>query len=243
MNFIEALNLALDALELSKPAYMQECVERHQNAITALNAAITEMEKQEPVAWCDTDEDGEIAWDKDSCFSDDPAWFDNPMPLYAHPAPAVEKVEPVAWIPSAEWAPCVKLPVTVHVRKQRDGETHVSTREGITPVKPDDLIMRGVSGEEYPIGRAIFEQTYRICDTHPAPAVEKVEPVLDVIRQAIEERDAAIADCDLLATERHDIRNEKWRITGDSRYRPPNSSVSTDVGRATAMQAHEEMKG
>lgn len=61
-----------------------------------------------------------------------------------------------------EWTPCVKLPVTVHVRKQRDGETHVSTREGITPVKPDDLIMRGVSGEEYPIGREIFEQTYRI---------------------------------------------------------------------------------
>ena len=155
----------------------------------------------------------------------------------------MEQVELVAWIPSAEWTPCVKLPVTVHVRKQRDGETHVSTREGITPVKPDDLIMRGVSGEEYPIGRAIYEQTYRICDTHPAPAVEKVEPVLDVIRQAIEERDAAIADCDLLATERHDIRNEKWRITGDSRYRPPNSSVSTDAGRATAMQAHEEMKG
>lgn len=60
-----------------------------------------------------------------------------------------------------EWSPCMKLPVVVHVRKQRLGESHVSTREGITPVKPDDLIMRGVSGEEYPIGRKIFEQTYR----------------------------------------------------------------------------------
>ena len=30
----------------------------------------------------------------------------------------------------------------------------------LSPVKPDDLIMRGVSGEEYPIGRAIFDQTY-----------------------------------------------------------------------------------
>lgn len=83
----------------------------------------------------------------------------------------MEKAEPVAWLPSDEWTPCVKLPVTVHVRKQREGETHVSTREGITPVKPDDLIMRGVSGEEYPIGRAIFEQTYRIGEAHPAPAV------------------------------------------------------------------------
>lgn len=62
----------------------------------------------------------------------------------------------------AEWVPCIKRPIIVHVRNQRPGEQHVSTREGITPVKPDDLIMRGVSGEEYPIGRAIFEQTYDI---------------------------------------------------------------------------------
>ena len=63
---------------------------------------------------------------------------------------------------STEWVPCIKRPVIVHVRNQRPGEQHVSTREGISPVKPDDLIMRGVSGEEYPIGRAIFEQTYDI---------------------------------------------------------------------------------
>lgn len=69
-----------------------------------------------------------------------------------------------------EWTPCMKLPVVVHVRKQRFGEAHVSTREGITPVKPDDLIMRGVSGEEYPIGRAIFEQTYSLNTTPPQPA-------------------------------------------------------------------------
>ena len=59
-----------------------------------------------------------------------------------------------------EWTPCIKLPVVVHVRKQREGETHISTREGITPVLPDDLIMRGVAGEEYPIGRDLFERTY-----------------------------------------------------------------------------------
>jgi hypothetical protein len=59
-----------------------------------------------------------------------------------------------------EWKPCVKLPIVVHVREQRKGETHVSTREGITPVKEDDLIMRGVAGEEYPIGRELFNRTY-----------------------------------------------------------------------------------
>jgi hypothetical protein len=67
-----------------------------------------------------------------------------------------------------DWTPCMKLPVVVHVRQQRPGESHVSTREGITPVKPDDLIMRGVSGEEYPIGRKIFEQTYTLDTTPPA---------------------------------------------------------------------------
>ena len=61
-----------------------------------------------------------------------------------------------------EWQPCVKLPITVHVREQRQGETHTSTREGITPLRHDDLIMRGVQGEEYPIGRELFEQTYRL---------------------------------------------------------------------------------
>lgn len=66
--------------------------------------------------------------------------------------------EPVAV--GDEWKPCVKLPIVVHVREQREGETHVSTREGITPVKEDDLIMRGVAGEEYPIGRELFNRTY-----------------------------------------------------------------------------------
>ena len=78
--------------------------------------------------------------------------------LAKQPAPAPAQQEPVG----NEWTPCMKLPVVVHVRKQRPGEAHVSTREGITPVNPDDLIMRGVSGEEYPIGRAIFEQTYSL---------------------------------------------------------------------------------
>ena len=68
--------------------------------------------------------------------------------------------QPIAIGP--EWQPCVKLPITVHVREQRLGEAHISTREGLTPLLPDDLIMRGVQGEEYPIGRELFEQTYRL---------------------------------------------------------------------------------
>ena len=84
------------------------------------------------------------------------------LPVYDTTPPQRTELEPVG----DEWIPCMKLPVVVYVRKQRLGETHVSTREGITPVKPDDLIMRGVSGEEYPIGRAIFEQTYSL---NPAP--------------------------------------------------------------------------
>jgi hypothetical protein len=89
--------------------------------------------------------------------------------LYTTPPPSAE-----AWLPSAEWTACTKLPVTVHVRAQRPGETHVSTREGITPIKPDDLIMRGVSGEEYPIGREIFDKTYRIGDAPPPSAEDAI---------------------------------------------------------------------
>jgi hypothetical protein len=83
-----------------------------------------------------------------------------------------EKQEPVAI--GEEWKPCVKLPIIVHVREQRKGETHVSTREGITPVKEDDLIMRGVAGEEYPIGRELFNRTYTF-DTAPVHAIDMSE--------------------------------------------------------------------
>ena len=93
-----------------------------------------------------------------------------------------ETETPVAWLPSAEWKACTKLPVTVHVRAQREGETHVSTREGITPIKPDDLIMRGVQGEEYPIGREVFERTYRMGEAAPHKPDTEIEPVPDRVR-------------------------------------------------------------
>lgn len=47
----------------------------------------------EPVAWAESDEDGEIVWNKESCFSDDPDWLDNPMPLYTHPSPTDLRAE------------------------------------------------------------------------------------------------------------------------------------------------------
>ena len=105
-----------------------------------LIAEIAAQKEQEPVA---------IDWDTKT---------DTPIMGYTTP-PAAQPAQPEQEPVGDEWTPCMKLPVVVHVRKQRPGEAHVSTREGITPVKPDDLIMRGVSGEEYPIGRAIFEQT------------------------------------------------------------------------------------
>ena len=82
------------------------------------------------------------------------------MAQYAQDAAETDEQGPVAI--GEEWTPCMKLPIVVHCRKQREGETHVSTREGITPVRPDDLIMRGVAGEEYPIGRELFDKTYTL---------------------------------------------------------------------------------
>jgi hypothetical protein len=70
------------------------------------------------------------------------------------------------------------LPIVVNVREQRKGETHVSTREGITPVKEDDLIMRGVAGEEYPIGRELFNSTYTF-DTAPVHAIDTSQERVD----------------------------------------------------------------
>jgi hypothetical protein len=91
-----------------------------------------------------------------------------------------------------EWQPCVKLPITVHVREQRPGETHSSTREGITPLRPDDLIMRGVRGEEYPIGRELFNQTYRmgaaLAQPEPAAPTDGELPMPAAIRDMPEQQ-------------------------------------------------------
>jgi hypothetical protein len=99
------------------------------------------------------------AWGADQELEACCEWLSVPCPSYGRELRNARRPSP-----TPEWKPCVKLPITVHVREQRPGETHVSTREGITPVQPDDLIMRGVQGEEYPIGRELFEQTYRMLE-------------------------------------------------------------------------------
>lgn len=102
--------------------------------------------------------------------------FDMPCPECAAPSQPNASEAQTGEI-GPEWTPCRKRPVVVHVREQRPGEQHVSTREGITPIKPDDLIMRGVAGEEYPIGRDLFAQTYDLLATPPAKVPEGREAV------------------------------------------------------------------
>jgi len=60
----------------------------------------------------------------------------------------------------SEWKPCWKKPVQVEYREQEPGEQTASTREGLTPVLSDDVIIRGVKGEVYPCARDIFNATY-----------------------------------------------------------------------------------
>ena len=48
------------------------------------------QQEQEPVAWAESDENGNICWDGDECFADDHAWLERPIPLYTSP-PAQRK--------------------------------------------------------------------------------------------------------------------------------------------------------
>jgi len=118
----------------------------------------------------------------------------------------------------SEWTPCVKLPVVVHVRQQRDGENHVSTREGITPIKPDDLIMRGVAGEEYPIGRELFERTYTF-DTTPQPSagvvmpddIESLEASIDLIDR-LQHSNMSVKELELANSEKNVLVNKVRKL-------------------------------
>jgi hypothetical protein len=196
----EALKLALEAAYLAgfnasgegyNGEYGIDCPEENaiwkkgrDNELTAIKQAL--VAQQEPVAWLYPE--GLEALKAGKCWTAYGTKQDDNCNISVYLAAVAPKVEPVKTEcdgfdshPAApvqepvgdDWTPCMKLPVVVHVRQQRPGESHVSTREGITPVKPDDLIMRGVSGEEYPIGRKIFEQTYTLDTTPPAaqPAV------------------------------------------------------------------------
>lgn len=147
---------ALDALEVLG------CVDSY--AAIDLREALAEQDHirdatkkvQEPVAWLDDYEACKCWPDETRCYTDRVFRL---IQKYVVPSEPV-KQEPVG----VEWRPCMKLPIVVHVREQRNGESHVSTREGIAPITSEDLIMRGVAGEEYPIGRELFNKTYRLLE-------------------------------------------------------------------------------
>lgn len=41
--------------------------------------------KQEPVAWVEAWANGQVQAHEENCFSDDPVWLSNPIPLYTAP--------------------------------------------------------------------------------------------------------------------------------------------------------------
>lgn len=88
---------------------------------------------------------------------------------------AVEAPREASGEAADEWRVCRKKPVVVHVRDAVPGE-EVFTREGLTTAKDDDLVMRGVDGEVYPIGRDIFERTYDVVEP-AAPREDAPAPV------------------------------------------------------------------
>ena len=56
-------------------------------------------------------------------------------------------------------------------------EELLATADQLGDTLTDDLIMRGVAGEEYPIGRELFQRTYRLGTHPPRREWEQAEPV------------------------------------------------------------------
>jgi hypothetical protein len=46
---------------------------------------VSEIYKQEPVAWVEAWLDGKVQTHEENCFSADPAWLNDPIPLYTAP--------------------------------------------------------------------------------------------------------------------------------------------------------------
>jgi hypothetical protein len=80
MTLIETMKLALEALEACNRSDMKQVNE----AITALRTAIAEAEKQEPVAWANLDQYGNL---HESSSQTVPPWT---FPVYRHP-PAAQR--------------------------------------------------------------------------------------------------------------------------------------------------------
>lgn len=68
-----------------------------QTSLAVLAQLEAMVREQEPICWAENDGEGGILWDQESCFSDDPAWFNNPMPLYATQVAQQPQAEPDAY--------------------------------------------------------------------------------------------------------------------------------------------------
>ena len=63
------------------------------------------------------------------------------------------------------WKKCIKKQIEVEFREINQDETGVETLEGFKPCNADEhYIIKGISGELYPILKDIFNQTYDIVD-------------------------------------------------------------------------------
>jgi len=64
-----------------------------------------------------------------------------------------------------EWKKCRKKPIVVEFREVRGEKETIETREGILTANRDkDLIIRGLRGEIYPIGKDIFRKSYDVLE-------------------------------------------------------------------------------
>ena len=62
-----------------------------------------------------------------------------------------------------KWRKARKKPVVIEFREVEGEKEIVSTREGaLVAVKGRDYVIRGVRGEEYPILKEIFRETYEV---------------------------------------------------------------------------------
>lgn len=53
--------------------------------VTDWNATLQPPAQQEPVAWVEAWANGKVQAHEENCFSDDPVWLSNPIPLYTSP--------------------------------------------------------------------------------------------------------------------------------------------------------------
>ena len=64
-----------------------------------------------------------------------------------------------------EWRSAVKKPIEVEYREVEGEKERIQSREGdLLAIAGEDLIIRGIDGELYPISKDIFEETYEVLE-------------------------------------------------------------------------------